>query len=224
MTDDAPPAPVVFVHPSADVETGAQVGAGTRIWHLAHVRSTARIGAGCTIGRNVYVDAGVEIGDRVKIQNNVSVYVGVTLEDEVFVGPSAVFTNVVNPRAFVVRKDEYRPTRVKRGASIGANATIVCGVTLGRYCVVGAGGVVTRDVPDYAVVYGNPARVRSWVCWCGVGLAGRRVSEGVLATWDRIRSRSWSSSSWTCGAVAASIPGNGHTRSIRNSTRPAIRC
>ncbi len=111
------------------------------------------------------------IGDNVKIQNNVSVYTGVILEDDVFCGPSMVFTNVINPRSFIERKDEYRPTTlVRRGASIGANATIVCGVTLGRYCVVGAGGVVTRDVPDYAVVYGNPARIRSWVCYCGIGL------------------------------------------------------
>jgi UDP-2-acetamido-3-amino-2,3-dideoxy-glucuronate N-acetyltransferase len=128
------------------------------------------VGERCSLGQNVFVANRVAIGDNVKIQNNVSVYTGVVLEDDVFCGPSMVFTNVINPRSHIERKDEYRRTLVKKGASIGANATIVCGVTLGRYCVVGAGGVVTRDVPDYAVVYGNPARVRSWACWCGVGL------------------------------------------------------
>ncbi|SIM68447.1 acyltransferase [Micromonospora cremea] len=154
--------PSVSVHPTAEVEAGAKVGAGTRIWHLTHVRSTARIGADCTIGRNVYVDAGVEIGDRVKIQNNVSVYVGVTLEDEVFVGPSAVFTNDLNPRA---QNPDWQvtPTRVRTGASIGANATIVCGTEIGEYALVAAGAVVTRDVQPYQLVAGNPARHLGWV-------------------------------------------------------------
>jgi len=151
-----------FVHPSAEVEDGATVGAGTRIWHLCHVRTGARIGAGCTLGRNVYVDAGVAVGDRVKIQNNVSVYAGVTLEDEVFVGPSAVFTNDLRPRAqnpdWVVT-----PTLVRRGASIGANATIVCGVEIGEYAMVAAGSVVTRPVQPYQLVAGNPARHLGWV-------------------------------------------------------------
>jgi UDP-2-acetamido-3-amino-2,3-dideoxy-glucuronate N-acetyltransferase len=159
-----------FVHESAYVDEGAEIGEGSKIWHFSHVMKGARIGRRCVIGQNVNVDGGTVIGNNVKIQNNVSIYTGVVLEDDVFCGPSMVFTNVINPRSHVERKDEYRRTLVKRGASIGANATIVCGVTLGRYCVVGAGGVVTRDVPDYAVVYGNPARVRSWVCWCGVGL------------------------------------------------------
>jgi len=158
------------IHPSAIVDSGARIGAGTRIWHWVHVCAGARIGERCSLGQNVYVGNDVVIGNNVKIQNNVSVYTGVIIEDDVFCGPSMVFTNVINPRSFIERKDEYRTTLVKRGASIGANTTIVCGVTLGNYCVVGAGGVVTRDVPNYAVVYGNPARVRSWVCYCGVGV------------------------------------------------------
>jgi acetyltransferase-like isoleucine patch superfamily enzyme len=150
-TDDA------YVHPSADVEDGARIGPGTMIWHLAHVRSTARIGANCVLGRNVYVDSSVEIGDRVKIQNNVSVYQGVTLEDEVFVGPCAVFTNDLRPRA---QNPDWQitPTVVRRGASIGANATIICGVEVGPYAMVAAGAVVTRDVAPYQLVAGNPAR------------------------------------------------------------------
>ena len=162
MVDDmADPAPV-FTHPSAEVEDGARVGAGTRIWHLAHIRSTARVGAGCVIGRNVYVDAHVVVGDLVKIQNNVSVYQGVTLEDEVFVGPSAVFTNDRRPRA---QNPDWQitPTVVRAGASIGANATIVCGVEIGRYAMVAAGSVVTRDVAPYQLVAGNPARPLGWV-------------------------------------------------------------
>jgi len=159
-----------FAHETAVIDQPSEIGAGTKIWHFCHIMPGARIGRGCNLGQNVVVAPCVTIGDNVKIQNNVSVYTGVVLEDDVFCGPSMVFTNVINPRSHVERKDEYRRTLVKRGASIGANATIVCGVTLGSYCVVGAGGVVTRDVPDYAVVYGNPARLRSWVCWCGVGL------------------------------------------------------
>jgi acetyltransferase-like isoleucine patch superfamily enzyme len=162
VTDPASPPRPAFVHPTADVEEGAEVGPDTRIWHLSHVRSTARVGAGCNLGRNVYVDSGVTIGDRVKIQNNVSVYVGVTLEDEVFVGPSAVFTNDRQPRAqnpdWVVT-----PTLVRRGASIGANATLVCGVTVGEYAMVAAGSVVTRDVPPHQLVAGVPARPLGWV-------------------------------------------------------------
>ncbi len=154
-------------HPTAVVVEGAVVGDGTRIWHFVHVCSTARIGTNCVLGQNVYVGPSVEVGDGVKIQNNVSVYEGVTVEDDVFLGPSAVFTNVRNPRAHVERKDEFRQTLVRRGATVGANATIICGVTLGEYCFVGAGAVVTRDVPDYALVLGNPARHAGWVCACG---------------------------------------------------------
>jgi UDP-2-acetamido-3-amino-2,3-dideoxy-glucuronate N-acetyltransferase len=155
-------ATAAFVHPSADVEEGARVGDGTKIWHLAHVRSTARIGAGCVVGRNVYVDADVVVGDLVKIQNNVSVYKGVTIEDEVFVGPCAVFTNDLRPRA-QNPSWEITPTLVRRGASIGANATIVCGVEIGPYAMIAAGSVVTKDVAPYQLVAGNPARPRGWV-------------------------------------------------------------
>lgn len=152
----------VFVHATADVEEGAKVGAGTKVWHLAHIRSTAQVGAGCVIGRNVYVDADVTVGDRVKIQNNVSVYRGVTLEDEVFVGPCAVFTNDLRPRA---QNPDWTitPTLVRRGASIGANATLVCGIEVGEYAMIAAGSVVTRDVKPYQLVAGNPARPKGWV-------------------------------------------------------------
>ena len=157
-----------FVHPSSYVDDGAQIGEGTKIWHFCHVMGSARIGQGCNIGQNVFVAASVTIGSNVKIQNNVSLYTGVEIEDDVFLGPSMVFTNVINPRSHVNRKEEYMRTLVKRGASIGANATIVCGSTLGAYSFVGAGSVVTRDVPDYALAYGNPARVQGWMCQCGV--------------------------------------------------------
>jgi len=159
--------PGVFVHESSYVDAGAHIGSGTKIWHFCHIMSGARLGAHCNLGQNVFVASRVIVGDNVKIQNNVSLYDGVTLEADVFVGPSVVFTNVRHPRSHVDRKSEYAMTRVKRGASIGANATIVCGVTLGSYSFVGAGAVVTADVPDYALVYGNPARVHGWVCECG---------------------------------------------------------
>jgi len=160
-----------FAHESSYVDEGCQIGEGTKIWHFTHVMAGARIGGRCNIGQNVVISPGVVIGDNVKIQNNVSVYTGVILEDDVFCGPSMVFTNVVNPRSHVPRKDEYRETLVKRGASIGANATIVCGHTIGLFAFIGAGAVVTRDVPDYALVVGNPARVAGWMCDCGVKLA-----------------------------------------------------
>ncbi len=155
--------PDATVHPSAIVDAGAALGAGTRVWHFAHVCGGARIGAGCSLGQNVFVGNDVVIGAGVKIQNNVSVYDAVTLEDEVFCGPSMVFTNVYNPRAGIVRKDAYRRTLVRRGASIGANATIVCGVTVGRWAFVGAGAVVKADVPDFALVAGVPARQLGWI-------------------------------------------------------------
>ena len=164
-----------FVHESAYVDDGAQIGAGSKIWHFCHVRGSARLGRDCNIGQNVYVDAKVIIGDNVKIQNNVSVYEGVTLEDDVFCGPSMVFTNVINPRSHVSRKDEFKDTLVKQGASLGANCTVVCGCTIGRFAFVGAGAVVTSDVPDHALVYGTPARLRGWICGCGVGL---QLSDG----------------------------------------------
>jgi UDP-2-acetamido-3-amino-2,3-dideoxy-glucuronate N-acetyltransferase len=151
------------VHPSAIVDAGAQLGEGTRVWHFAHVCSGARIGRDCSLGQGVYVGNDVRIGDRVKIQNNVSVYDAVTLEDEVFCGPSVVFTNVHNPRSAVPRKDEYRPTLVRQGASLGANSTVVCGTTIGRHAFVGAGAVVSRDVADFALVVGVPARPIGWV-------------------------------------------------------------
>jgi len=163
-------APVV--HETAVVDAGATIGPGTRIWHFVHVMPGAVIGADCVLGQNVYVANGTKIGNRVKLQNNVAVYEGVELGDDVFCGPSMVFTNVVTPRSHVSRKAEFVRTVVKRGASIGANATILCGTTLGEYCFVGAGAVVTRDVPPYALVTGVPARRAGWVCACGVPLKG----------------------------------------------------
>ncbi len=156
-----------FVHESSYVDEGARIGKGTKIWHFCHVMPGAVIGERCNLGQNVVVMPGTRIGNNVKIQNNVSIYEGVTLEDDVFCGPSSVFTNVLNPRSHVSRKHEYRPTLVKRGSSIGANATIVCGVTLGEYAFIGAGAVVTSDVPAYALMVGVPARRVGWMCQCG---------------------------------------------------------
>ena len=159
------------IHPSAIVDDGAVLGAGTRVWHFAHVCAGARIGAGCSLGQNVFIGNDVHIGNQVKIQNNVSVYDAVTIEDEVFCGPSMVFTNVYNPRAALVRKDEYRPTLVRRGATLGANCTIVCGVTIGRHAFIAAGAVVNRDVPDFALMTGVPARQSGWISRFGERLA-----------------------------------------------------
>ena len=156
-----------FIHPSSFVDEGVKIGAGTNIWHFCHILNRTEIGAECNIGQNVTIGPGVTIGRGCKIQNNVSLYQGVTLEDEVFCGPSMVFTNVHNPRAAIRRMAEARPTLVKRGASLGANCTIICGLTIGRYALVGAGAVVTRNVPDHALAYGNPAKIRGWVCGCG---------------------------------------------------------
>ena len=156
-----------FVHESSYVDEGARIGTGTKIWHFCHVMPGAVIGERCNLGHNVVVMPGTRIGNNVKIQNNVSIYEGVTLEDDVFCGPSCVFTNVLNPRSHVSRKHEFRPTLVKRGASIGANATIICGVTLGEYAFIGAGAVVTSDVPAHALMVGVPARRVGWMCQCG---------------------------------------------------------
>lgn len=157
----------VQVHPSAVVGDAAEIGAGTKVWHFVHVMDGARVGADCALGQNVFVQKGAVLGNRVRVQNNVSIYDGVQLEDDVFCGPSCVFTNVAHPRAAVSRKAEYAPTHVGRGATLGANATIVCGHRIGAHAFVGAGAVVTRDVPDHALVVGNPARVRGWACACG---------------------------------------------------------
>ena len=159
--------PAPFIHESAYVDEGAIIGAGTKIWHFCHVMPGAVIGERCNLGQNVVVMPGTKLGNNVKVQNNVSIYEGVELEDDVFCGPSMVFTNVMNPRSHISRKNEYRRTLVRRGASIGANATIVCGVTLGEYSFVGAGAVVTHDVLPYAVVTGVPARRKGWACQCG---------------------------------------------------------
>ncbi len=155
------------VHESAFIDDDVEIGEGTTIWHVSHILRNSRIGRNCRIGQNVVVGPNVSIGNGVKIQNNVSVYEGVTLEDNVFCGPSAVFTNVHNPRSEIRRMDELRPTLVRRGATFGANCTVVCGVTIGQYAFVGAGAVVTRDVPDFALVVGNPARITGWMCACG---------------------------------------------------------
>lgn len=166
MSDDT----AYFLHESSYVDEPCRIGAGTKIWHFSHVMKNSEIGRNCNIGQNVVISPGCIVGNNVKIQNNVSVYTGVVLEDDVFCGPSMVFTNVINPRSHVERKDEYKQTLVKQGATIGANATVVCGNTLGRYAFVGAGAVVTKDVPDFAVVYGTPAKVRGWACSCGLSL------------------------------------------------------
>lgn len=165
-----------FAHESAYVDDGAVVGPGTKIWHFSHVMPGAVIGAGCNLGQNVVVMPRTHLGNNVKVQNNVSIYEGVTLEDDVFCGPSCVFTNVMNPRSHVSRKAEYRRTLVRRGASIGANATVVCGVTIGEYAFVGAGAVVTQDVLPFALMVGVPARRVGWMCQCGVRL---QVSRGA---------------------------------------------
>ncbi|MBI5720050.1 MAG: N-acetyltransferase [Burkholderiales bacterium] len=180
------------MHASAIVDEGAVLGEGCRVWHFVHICAGARIGRGCSFGQNVFVGNDVTIGDNVKVQNNVSIYDAVTLEDDVFCGPSMVFTNVYNPRAAVTRKDEYRRTRVKRGATLGANCTIVCGITVGRFAFIGAGAVVNRDVPDFALMLGVPARHAGWMSRHGERLALPLQSDGPVEaacphTGDRYR-------------------------------------
>lgn len=156
-----------FVHESSYVDEPSSIGNGTKVWHFSHIMSGAVVGEDCNIGQNVVISPGVVIGNGVKIQNNVSVYTGVICEDGVFLGPSCVFTNVINPRSFIERKSEYKETLIKKGASIGANVTIVCGNSIGKYALIGAGAVVTKPVPDYALVVGNPGKVIGYVCECG---------------------------------------------------------
>jgi UDP-2-acetamido-3-amino-2,3-dideoxy-glucuronate N-acetyltransferase len=169
------------IHPTAIVDAGAELGEGCRVWHFVHISAGACIGRGCSFGQNVFVGNDVRIGDNVKIQNNVSVYDAVTLEDDVFCGPSMVFTNVYNPRAAVVRKGEYRRTLVRRGATLGANCTVVCGTTVGRFAFVGAGAVINRDVPDFALMVGVPARQIGWMSRHGERLALPLTGEGEAA-------------------------------------------
>jgi UDP-2-acetamido-3-amino-2,3-dideoxy-glucuronate N-acetyltransferase len=169
----------IYIHPTAVVDRGAQIGAGTRVWHFSHLSAACIVGERCVIGQNVFIDNNVRIGNGVKIQNNVSVYSGVVVEDEVFLGPSCVFTNVVNPRSFVERKHEFKQTIVRRGATVGANATIVCGTIIGEYAFVGAGSVVTKDVASYALIYGNPAVHRGWISRMGYRLQLNETGEAV---------------------------------------------
>ena len=153
----------IQIHPTAIVDAGAVIGNGTKIWHFSHIMPEATIGENCIIGQNVMIAPRVVLGNGVKVQNNVSVYTGVVCEDDVFLGPSCVFTNVINPRSFIERKNEFRPTFVKKGATIGANATLLCGITIGEYAMIGAGSVVTKDVPPYALIVGNPGKQMGWV-------------------------------------------------------------
>ncbi len=178
-----------FVHESSYVDEPVQIGAGTKIWHFCHVMSGAVIGERCVLGQNVNVGGRARLGNNVKVQNNVSIYDCVILEDDVFCGPSMVFTNVVNPRSHVSRKHEYKDTLVRRGATIGANATVLCGITLGRYCFIGAGATVTRDVPDFALMVGTPARRIGWMCQCGVRLSEQEGGFACATCGDRYELR-----------------------------------
>jgi UDP-2-acetamido-3-amino-2,3-dideoxy-glucuronate N-acetyltransferase len=179
--------PDYFAHESSYIDDGAVIGAGTKIWHFCHVLPGAVIGERCNLGQNVVVMGGTRLGNNVKVQNNVSIYEGVTLEDDVFCGPSCVFTNVVNPRSHVSRKSEYQPTLVRRGATIGANATVICGATLGEYSFIGAGAVVRGEVPAYALMVGVPARRVGWMCQCGVRLDLRGAEAACAACGARYR-------------------------------------
>ncbi|MCF7928130.1 MAG: N-acetyltransferase [Spirochaetales bacterium] len=168
-----------FVHESSYVDDGVSIGKGSKVWHFSHILTGSVIGKQCVIGQNVMIGPSVTIGNGCKVQNNVSIYKGVVLEDDVFCGPSMVFTNVINPRAYVERKNEFLDTRVKQGATIGANATVVCGNTIGQYSMIAAGAVVTSDVPDYAIMMGVPARWSGWVCECGVRLEEREAGNWI---------------------------------------------
>jgi UDP-2-acetamido-3-amino-2,3-dideoxy-glucuronate N-acetyltransferase len=159
-----------FVHQTAVIDTGCTIGDGTKVWHFSHIMPNSTLGKNCNIGQNVVVSPQVVLGNNVKVQNNVSIYTGVICEDDVFLGPSMVFTNVINPRSAIIRKDEYKTTLVKKGASIGANATIICGVTIGEFALIGAGSVITKDVKPYELVYGNPAKHKGWVSEYGHSL------------------------------------------------------
>ena len=182
-----------LIHPTAVIDAGAQIGEGTRIWHFCHVMPKAIVGSNCNIGQNVFIDNNAIVGNGVKIQNNVSVYNGVVLEEGVFVGPSAVFTNVINPRSFIERKTEYKTTLVKKGATIGANATIVCGVSIGEYALIGAAAVVTKDVPAYALMMGNPARQKGWISAQGYKLDidtnGKAICPGDAAVYELVNGK-----------------------------------
>ena len=160
-----------FAHETAIIDDNCHIGAGTRIWHFTHIMGESTIGQNCILGQNVFIGKGVKLGNNVKVQNNVSLYTGVECEDDVFLGPSMVFTNVINPRSAIERKDEFKKTLVKRGATIGANATIICGVTIGEYAFIGAGAVVTKDVKPYTVIVGNPGKENGWMCMCGVKMS-----------------------------------------------------
>ena len=202
------------VHPTAILDERVTVGPGTKVWHFAHLLPDTVVGRDCVLGQNVMAGPRVRIGDRVKIQNNVSVYEGVVLEDEVFVGPSAVFTNVINPRAAIERKSEFRVTRVRRGATLGANATVICGVTIGEYALVAAGAVVTKDVAPHALVAGVPARAIGWVCVCAATL---KFAKGLARCRDCGRNLALRK-----GAVEVQDPASGSKRS-KPSSRPSKR-
>ena len=229
MNDQQPTTnkPDYFIHESSYLDEGAEVGAGTKIWHFCHIMKGAMIGERCVIGQNVNVAGGVVIGSNVKIQNNVSIYSGVTIEDDVFLGPSCVLTNVSNPRSQVSRNNLYEKTVIKRGATIGANSTIVCGITLGRYCFVAAGAVVTKDVPDYALVVGNPARQQGWMSRHGHVLRSRGATSGSSLVVDSLSSEKETRMSSELPTILI-CPESGFryqlTTDDQQSTMPVLRC